>query len=323
MRIFLSSITMIQGRQPLHHLRRYDFHRFALWRRRRLVRLEQRCELLGGLLRALDQLRLVAVDRVGRDQLSLVMLREQRHRAAAPGPAGCPAPAAPSRTVSGWNGRCRARCRSTSRSISRCTWRRLRARARSSGSGKLRRATSTTPSASPCRRSPPPAASRVSRAGGAQQVGARRDRRRRPSLPNRRTTSTCPGSRSSAVKRMPCMRSTRPTIWPTRPKPADDHRRVGVEDRVVDRRLLACRRRGISSFSTGREQQRRRRHRQRHHQRRDRGLRWRRARRPPTAAPNSTKLNSLPCGRARAKRSGVDARSLAARCGRARSRSRS
>jgi hypothetical protein len=39
-------------------------------------------------------------------------------------------------------------------------------------------------------------------------------------LPKRRTKSTCRASPSSAVNPILCVRSTRATIWPKRPKPA-------------------------------------------------------------------------------------------------------
>ncbi len=85
------------------------------------------------------------------------------------------------------------------------------------------------------------------------------------------------------------------------PEPADDHRRIRRLDRVVIRHRFRLQPRDHEPLGQ-REQHRRRRHRDRRDQRRHRRAAGMPAHPAATAAPNSTKLNSLACGKARLNR---------------------
>ncbi len=184
------------------------------------------------------------------------------------------------------------------RSISKWACRRLRARDRIFSLGKVRRAISTT-----C--SPSSTSSSATISNFAVSAPAERSRSGRDGLPkytlapNLRSTSTWVASCSSAMKGMPWVRSTRPTICPTRPNP---QMMTGAFSSIVSNfsafRLL---RRGMTNFSLAANIS---------------GVAaidtaitnvawsavcWVSAL-TATAAANSTKLNSLPWGRAAAKR---------------------
>ena len=179
--------------------------------RLRPVRLEQAGQFIGGLLLALDDLLFVAIDRVRLQQVLLVVGRGTTPPRARPPPRRRREWSAPASQVAGWSRRSRAPVHQRRGPISRCAYQRLRARARMARLGKLRFTISTVRSTSGGSSSVTTSSLACS-APAARRTSGRVGSPKYTLVPKRRTTSTWPGLRSSAVNSMPCIRSTRPMI---------------------------------------------------------------------------------------------------------------